>query len=140
MKSKYFHDTSFWRPNPSRPKSAFWASILKVLPTLQRHSFYQIAYGSISALEFPLCDAWINIYDDLIIQSPGFSYPAAPKDLWLLNQKKWNHQLIDSLFLPRTAKIIKNTTILQIDQPNILCWKLTLNGKCNYKSAYTACL
>jgi hypothetical protein len=44
------------------------------------------------------------------------------------------------MFLPRTSEIIKNTTILQIDQPDILCWKLTLNGKCNYKSTYTACL
>jgi hypothetical protein len=78
----------------------------------------------------------MNIYVDLIIQPQGFSYPATPKDLWLPNQKNWNHQLVDSLFLPRTAEIIKNITISQIDQPDILCWKLNPNGKCNSKSAY----
>jgi hypothetical protein len=31
VKAKYFHDTSIWRPNPNIPKSAFWASVLKVL-------------------------------------------------------------------------------------------------------------
>jgi hypothetical protein len=111
-----------------------------VLPILQRHSFYQIANGSTSLWNSSSCDAWIIIYDDLIIQPQGFRYPAAPKDLLLPNQKKWNNQLIDSLFLPRTADIIKNTTILQIEQPDILCLKLTPNGKCNSKSAYKICL
>jgi hypothetical protein len=55
LKSKYFHDSSFWRSNPFRPKSAFLASILKVLSILQRHSFYQIANGSVSLWNSPWC-------------------------------------------------------------------------------------
>jgi hypothetical protein len=80
------------------------------------------------------------MYDDLIIQPQGFSYPAAPKDLWLPNQKCWNSQFIDSLFMPRTTNVIKNTTILQVDNPDTLFWRLTPNGKCNSKSAYKTCL
>jgi hypothetical protein len=45
-----------------------------------------------------------------------------------------------ALFMHRTADVIKNTTILQVDNPDTLCWKLTPNGKCNSKSAYKACL
>jgi hypothetical protein len=74
------------------------------------------------------------------VQPQGFSYPASPKDLWLPDQKCWNNQLIDFLFLPRTANPIKNTHILQADNPDTLCWKLTPNGKCNSKSVYKACL
>jgi hypothetical protein len=47
LKAKYFHDSSIWRPNPAKPKSAFWTSILSVLPILQKHSFYQISSDSI---------------------------------------------------------------------------------------------
>jgi hypothetical protein len=42
--------------------------------------------------------------------------------------------------MARTANVIKNTIILQVDNPDTLCWKLTPNGKCNSKSAYRACL
>jgi hypothetical protein len=106
---------------------------------LQRHYFYQLRDGT-SLWNSPWCATWNHIYDDLIIQPPGFTYPATPKDLWIPNQKVWNNQLIDSLFSPRTATIIKNTAIIQSDQPDILCWQLTPNGKCNSKSAYKACL
>jgi hypothetical protein len=40
LKSKYFSDTSIWRPNVNIPKSAFWSSIVKILPILKEHSFY----------------------------------------------------------------------------------------------------
>jgi hypothetical protein len=69
-----------------------------------------------------------------------FFLPASPKDLWLTNHKTWNFQLIDYLFLPRTASSIKNTAILPSDHDDILCWKLTPNEKYNSKSAYKACL
>jgi hypothetical protein len=47
IKSMYFPNSSIWRPNANFPKSAFWASILKVLPTLKTHSVYQITQGQI---------------------------------------------------------------------------------------------
>ena len=48
LKSKYFHDTSICTATPNTPKSAFWSSILKMLPKLKAHSFYQITQGNIS--------------------------------------------------------------------------------------------
>jgi hypothetical protein len=32
LKAKYHHDTSIWRANPNKVKSAFWSAILKVRP------------------------------------------------------------------------------------------------------------
>lgn len=48
LKSKYFHDASIWTSIPNTPKSAFWSSILKMLPKLKAHSFYQLTQGNIS--------------------------------------------------------------------------------------------
>jgi hypothetical protein len=36
LKSKYFPDTSIWRAKSSCPKSALWASVLKVKPLLEK--------------------------------------------------------------------------------------------------------
>uniref|UniRef100_A0A8R7PUH5 Reverse transcriptase zinc-binding domain-containing protein n=1 Tax=Triticum urartu TaxID=4572 RepID=A0A8R7PUH5_TRIUA len=33
---------------PSSPKSAFWTSVLKMMPKLKAHSFYQLTQGNIS--------------------------------------------------------------------------------------------
>jgi hypothetical protein len=139
-KAKYFHDTSIWCPNPHVPKSAFWASILKVIPLLQTHSFFQITQGNISVWSTPWCQAWTRIYDDLILQQQTFVYPALVKDLWLPDQRAWNEQLIDTLFHQPTAQIIKQTPIISSQEQDILCWKFTPNGKCNSKSAYCTCL
>ena len=76
LKSKYFPETSIWRPNSNVPKSAFWASILKVLPILKTNSFYQISLGQLSIWSIPWCKGWAQIYDSLIIQLENFSYPA----------------------------------------------------------------
>jgi hypothetical protein len=140
LKSKYFPDSSIWRPNPNVPKSAFWASIIKVLPILKSHSFYQVSQGNISIWSTPWCTGWVHIYDSLNLQNENYIYPANVKDLWLPSQQAWNDQLIDSLFQQPIAGNIKSTPIIASQEEDILCWKITPSGKCNSKSAYWACL
>jgi hypothetical protein len=140
LKSKYFTDSSIWCPKPNVPKSAFWSSIVKILPILKNHSFYQITQGDISIWSSPWCKGWAHIYDALIIQSGNYVYPAQVKDLWLPNQQTWDCELIDMLFQQPMATEIKQTPIIQSPDKDILCWELTPSGKCNAKSAYRACL
>ena len=140
LQSKYFPGSSIWRPNSNAPKSAFWVSILKMLPMLKAHSFYQITQGNISIWSTPWCSSWTSIYDDLIIQDPHFAYPSKVKDLWLPNSKTWNVNLIDNLFTPRMALNIKNTQIINSNEQDFLCWKPTKNGVCSAKSAYYICV
>jgi hypothetical protein len=58
LKSKYFPDSSIWRPKPNVPRSAFWASIMKILPILKTHCSYQITQGHISIWNSPWCQNW----------------------------------------------------------------------------------
>jgi hypothetical protein len=113
---------------------------MKVMPILQRHSFYQLAEGSVSIWSSPWCSAWQHVYDDLIIQQPGFQYPASPRDLWIPGEKAWDNNLVRSLFAQRTTDSILDTPILSVNEKDILCWKLTPNGKCSTKAAYKICL
>jgi hypothetical protein len=48
LKAKYHHDTSISRAKSNKPKSAFWAAILKVRPLLISASSYQIVDGNSS--------------------------------------------------------------------------------------------
>jgi hypothetical protein len=139
LKSKYFTDTSIWRAKPNVPKSAYRSSVIKILHLLQENSFYQICQGNISVWSTPWCSSWETIHDDLIIQQPHYNYPATVKDLWIPQIKQWNTRLIDSLFELPTANAIKAVTVIPFDEPDILCWKPTPNGKCNSKSAYKNC-
>ena len=106
------HDTSIWRAKANKPKSAFWAAILKVKPLLILVSTCQIIDGNSSVWSSPWFSRWEGIYDHLIIQEQSFVYPAIVRDLWLPNQKAWNADLINSLFPPEIANDILQTPIV----------------------------
>jgi hypothetical protein len=139
LKAKYHHDTTMWRANPNRPKSAFWTAILKVRPLLNSGAFYQIFDGGSSIWSTPWFSEWESIYDNLIIQTQPYVYPAIVRDLWLPNQKSWNVSLIQNLFTPQTAHAILQTPIINSEGVDTLCWKLTPTGTYTSKSAYKHC-
>ena len=140
LKAKYFPDSSIWREPPNTPKSAFWDFILKVIPLLKSHSFYQITQGNISIWSSPWFSVLERIYDHLIIQNSDFVYPAKVSDLWNSGHKSWNVQLISNLFREPVATAIISTPIAFDSCRDILCWDLTPSGKCNSKSTYKLCL
>jgi hypothetical protein len=47
---------------------------------------------------------------------------------------------LENTFKEQMAEIIKNTPIINTQDEDCLCWKLTPTGKCNSKSAYRVCL
>ena len=66
LQAKYFPITTIWRATVAPPKSAFWASVLKMLPKLKDHAFYQLTKGNISLWSMPWCPFWNSIHDFLI--------------------------------------------------------------------------
>lgn len=140
LQAKYFHTSTIWKATTAPPKSAFWASILKMLHKLKDHAFYQLTQGNISLWSMPWCNLWNSIHDYLIPQQPGFVYPSLVRDLWLPGQKSWNHELIFSLFQQPLASHIVSTDIIDDDTEDLLCWALAPNGICSSKSAYKLCL
>ena len=139
LKAKYHHDTSIWRAKSNKPKSAFWAAILKVKPLLISAPTCQIVDGSSSVWSSPWFLGWEDIYDHLIIQEQPFSYPATVKDLWIPGRKQWNASLINSLFTPQTANVILQTPIVYIAGQDTLVWTLTPAGDWSSKSSYRHC-
>ena len=121
LQAKYFPITTIWKATVAPPKSAFWASILKMLPKLKDHAFYQLTKGNISLWSMPWCPFWNSINDFLIPQQAGFIYPSLVRDLWLPGQKNWNHQLIFSLFQQPLASHIINIHIIKNNNEDLLC-------------------
>ena len=139
LKAKYHHETSIWRAKANKPKSAFWAAILKVKPLLISASTCQIIDGNISVWSSPWFSRWDEIYDHLVIQEHPFVYPAIVKDLWLPNQKVCNTDLIKFLSIPKIANNILQTPIVAAAGQDALIWKLTPAGNFSSKSAYKHC-
>lgn len=139
LRAKYHHDTSIWRAKSNVPKSTFWTSVLKVRPLLVSAIAYQIVDDSSSVWSTPWFHGWEGIYDNLIIQQQPFTYPAQVKDLWIPGQKRWNANLINSLFSPAVADSILQTPIITAAGQDILVWKLTPAGQFSPKSAYRHC-
>ena len=57
-------------------------------------------------------------------------------DLLLPNSKQWNLDLIDGLFLPGEAEVIKGIYVPKDNSDDILIWPLTPSGAYSIKSAY----
>uniref|UniRef100_A0A453D719 Reverse transcriptase domain-containing protein n=1 Tax=Aegilops tauschii subsp. strangulata TaxID=200361 RepID=A0A453D719_AEGTS len=140
LRAKYFPNATIWKATPAPPKSAFWASILKMFPNIKNHAFYQLTQGNITLWSMPWCTHWNTIHDYLIPQHSGFVDPSLVRDLWMADNKTWNHQLIFQLFREPLASHIINTDIIQDDNDDLLCWPLAPNGSCSPKSAYKICL
>lgn len=57
-------------------------------------------------------------------------------DLLLPNSKQWNLDLIDGVFLPWEAKVIKGIYVPEDNSDDSLIWPLTPSGAYSVKSAY----
>ena len=76
-----------------------------------------------------------NIYDHLLTQ-PGTSCPAYVKDLWHLDTKQWDEQIISSHFDDDFKNQILQIPIIKADFEDEICWIHTPNAQCTTKSAY----
>lgn len=137
LKAKYFHNSSIWKVNGNVPKSAFWSSILKVLPFISKASHTQIANGNTCIWTSPWCNDWDNIYDHLK-PNLGIPCPKVVSDLWKPNCKSWDEDKINIFFDDNFKRNILQTPIINANMDDTLCWIHTPNAECTTKSAYKA--
>lgn len=135
FKAKYFSGTDIWRASPAIPKSAFWSSVLNVLPQVENSCHLQIASGNSSIWSSPWCEDWKEIYHHLLSQ-PGTVCPSKVSDLWHHNSKSWDVEKISLHFDDHIKDKIMQVPIINAELDDMLCWEHTPTGLCTTKSAY----
>ncbi|KAJ1254642.1 hypothetical protein BS78_K015700, partial [Paspalum vaginatum] len=136
LKSKYFHNTSFWKSTMYGPKSVFWSSIQGVKRDLLQNTSYQLFSGNINIWTDPWCHVWENIHDHIILPPTVQPLPNSVKDLWNQNSKTWNQRLISNIFSPQAAAIIIQTPIVHSQDQDTLIWRPAKGDQCITKEAF----
>lgn len=135
LKAKYFHNSPIWKPNLYTPKSAFWASFIKILPDIISSCKMQIAKGNSSIWNNPWCKDWDNIYDHLKPNLNG-PCPSIISDLWKPNSKVWDEDKISAYFDDTFKNNVLNIPVINADIDDTMCWIHTPSAICTTKSAY----
>ncbi|KAJ1282417.1 hypothetical protein BS78_03G050200 [Paspalum vaginatum] len=135
LKSKYFHNCSFWKSNIYGPKSVFWSSIQGVKNDLVKNTSYQLFSDNVNIWSQPWCPIWENIHDHIKLPTTVHPLPNKVKDLWYPNSNSWNNELITNVFPPQAAEIIKETPVVPANEPDTLVWKPEKGGQCTTKEA-----
>ena len=98
LKVKYFHNTSIWKLHISSRKSAFWASVIRILPLMLDSCRLQIANGNTCIWTSPWYKDWKNIHDHLKLNLDR-PCPSVISDLWQPNTKLWDADRISTFFV-----------------------------------------
>lgn len=123
LKSKYFPNTSFWRTKTYGPKSWTWSSILKVRKYIASAAQIHLCNGNILIWNDPWCPMWPNIYDHMRPEAVYLNLPSKVSDLWLYHPKRWNRDLLNSIFDEQFVDSVMQIPLSQSDDQDILIWK-----------------
>ena len=101
IKSKYYHNSSFWTVNTNGPRSVFWSSILQVKKELCANATYQLRAGNSSIWSTPWCSIWDSIHDHMHFQRREMTLafrgkigiPGRYIKLWLLISPPINKEM-----------------------------------------------
>ena len=88
----------------------------------------------------------IQIYQDNWLPDPHLKRVLSPPDFLGIdarvsvmmdgNKRCWLHDVIDNLFLPHEAGIIKSIPISMVDCVDKIYWPLSVNGEYSVKTGY----
>ena len=117
------------------PKCSYaWKSILQAREVIHNGAVWRVGNGQLIDI---WNHRWLSKTTPRQIVSPR---PTANlkkvSDLILPNSKQWNLDLIDGVFLPWEAEVIKGIYVLEDNSDDSLIWPLTPSGAYSVKSAY----
>ena len=120
---------------PIHPKCSYaWKSILQAREVIQNGAIWRVGNGQ-------LIDIWNHRWLSETI--PGLVMSPRPdanldkvSDLLLHNPRQWNLDLIDKVFYPWEANVIRGIYVSEDSIEDKLIWPLTPSGDYSVKSAY----
>jgi hypothetical protein len=133
LKARYYRETSVLEADAKEGISYTWRSILKGVQLVQKGVIARVGYGSS-----------INIWNDPWLPRDWGRQPITPRGHHVLTLVKelmdpvtggWDELLVDDLFLPQDAQMIKAIPIFE-DVEDSWAWHPAPNGIFSVKSAY----
>ena len=135
LKAKYFPRCDFVHASIGNNPSYTWRSIMAAQSLVKYGLRWRVGNGaSICTWE----DRWLPIPSTCIITSPRLFLHSDTQVQDLINvaTAEWKSTVIDALFLPHEADVIKSIPISSHSSPGKLIWMETRNRVFTVRSAY----
>ena len=135
LKDKYFPSSSFMEASIPRNASFTWRSIMGARKVIELGSRWRVGNGDKIRI---WKDRWLPIPTTYKVISPPQTLhdEALVSNLINNNPHCWNSELIDEIFLPRDANLIKSLPLSFRKPRDVLIWAANPKGLFTVKSAY----
>jgi hypothetical protein len=138
-KARYFPNSSLFNSKLGHSPSYAWRGIWKARQILMHGCRWSIGDGaSIKVMGEP----WLRGKDETWVPSPQEQgvYNITVHDLMRPNEKMWDKEKVESLFIAHIAKSILNVPLLSMIEEDKLVWAGNTHGDYSVKSGYNLML
>ena len=136
FKARYFPTTDFLEARVPSSSSYVWRSIAASRLVIRKGVRWQVGnWRNIRIWK----DNWVPRESCFRILSPRPPYwdeEATVENLFPLNSKQWNYQMLNELFSPEEVDLICDIPLSIRDDEDRRVWHYELNGKFTVRSAY----
>ena len=134
LKAMYFPHSSFLTANTPQNSSYTWRNIVGAKHVIEQGSRWKLGTGEKILI---WKDRWLPCSTTYKVQNPPNSLPENATVNLLIdwNTCRWKHEIIDAVFTPNEAQIIKSIPLSHRNHKDILIWNGTTCGVFTVKNA-----